>query len=79
MGSGIGNLDDAYDTAVSFENGVRSSRCCVEISADQKFRATERCHRSLFHVSSSISPLDMSQCVMVSRSASSLSLFGCEI
>jgi hypothetical protein len=48
MGSGIGSLDDVYDTTVAYEKGV----CCcghdVLLSTNWS-RATERSHRSLFH------------------------------
>lgn len=70
IGSGIGSLDDAYDTAVAFDKGVsrvlkkdgRSLIIC---------RVTKKYLRSLFHVSSSIWPQATYQCTMVSRYASS--------
>jgi hypothetical protein len=56
MGSGIGNLDDIYNTAVSHEQGVSLyHRFCVPV-ANTFFRATVKYRRYLFLVFLSISP-----------------------
>ena len=46
MGSGIGSLDDIYDTTVSFEKGVGIPRSASSSFTDNIDRDTKKFHRS---------------------------------
>ena len=70
MGSGIGSLDDVYDTTVAFEKGVSSISDCSE---RHRFltnaRAIVKCRLFLYLDCSSTLLLATSRCGMASRCA----------
>jgi len=63
IGSGIGSLDDAYDTTIAFRDGVcvYPGIYSVISETDQQSRATEKFRLSLFQGCSSTSPADTSR------------------
>lgn len=48
MGSGIGSLDDVYDTTISYEKGVRYFKRLNLSRVNDNYRATEKSLRSSF-------------------------------
>lgn len=67
MGSGIGSLDDVYETTVAYEKGVRTfipSKARIGLTWK---RAIEKYRHSSFRVSSSTSLQAMCRCDMGSR------------